>query len=186
MQAVFSVAQERMYGVLRAWSVHCLARRVRAHPKIRTLDLSLSSFCTPRQVRAGCIESLFTRVCFNFIHFNTLSRNQDIWPPSMRVWLLLPFARACYFDIRSTAQHQQHLGPAQKEKWDLVVHVRSTMYRESSTKVWNGTLHGKQSRSDVHDSSTRKRRYCNRPQITPQRMYLHYGFNKIQNKQCPV
>ena len=42
MHISVSVAQERTCGALCAWRVHCLAKRVRAHPKMRTHDLTFA------------------------------------------------------------------------------------------------------------------------------------------------
>ena len=52
----FSVAQERMYGALCAWRIHCIAWRVRAHPKIRTLDLTCRSVHSELQEKSAHIN----------------------------------------------------------------------------------------------------------------------------------
>ena len=131
--------------------------------------LSHSELATLRE--SWLLPSL-TRVCLNFIHFDTQSRNLHIWIPSRR-FVLTPAVYPRVLEILTTltfgALRKNHImskafeaikkKESQKQR-KPVVHVRSAMYHESSRtrpKLGKGCLRGK-NRSHVNRCSTKTNR----------------------------
>ena len=107
-----------------------------------------------------------------FIHFDTQSRNQDIWLPSKR-FVITSVVYPRVFEILTTltfgALRKNHIvSPAfdtiKKKRRDTEASLSTCDHQcimkfQAQNRSKKGSLREKRSRSDVHDGSTRKRRY---------------------------
>ena len=117
----------------------------------------------------------FTRTRLNFIHFDTQSRNQDIWLPSKRFVVTPVYSRV--FEILttltfgSTAQKSHcvtNIRVHHKKAQKFFVQQCFVKCQEHNRSK-KGTLRGEKKGSDVRGGTT-KNDICNRRQSTPQGM----------------
>ena len=150
--------------------------------------------------RESWLLASFTRVCLNFIHFDTLSRIQGIWLPSIRV-LVTPAVYPRVFEILTIltfgALRKNHIvstafetiaktkNAKDRYKRKKVAHVRSVMYHESSRtqpKFGNGTLRGK-NQDPTSTTIPQKKRYLSIVDTLTRREFsVHDGLELIEKQ----